>query len=77
MQPIDLGIISGAIIGLVGVATTVGLPKRFAPVLAVLLGIGITALSAGKFSGALVFAGIITGLTASGFYSGAKATVNG
>ena len=62
------------IIGLVAVFRKVGLATRFAPMVAVVLGvIGVVVLS--EFTSFNVIVGIVTGLSASGLYSGTKTTV--
>ena len=74
---IETGVIIAIIIGLVAVAKKLGLKSKFAPVLALVLGVGINL--AVKYFGAetseLVIGGIIAGLTACGLYSGVKATI--
>lgn len=60
------------IIGLTQVVKLAGLPSRYAPLFAVLLGVCIsTAVS--PVTGMNVLLGIVYGLTASGLYSGTKA----
>ena len=65
-------IIVPVIIGLVAVATRVGLPTRFAPLLAVVLGV----LSM-WVSDVTLLQGIIFGLSSSGLYDVAKTTIAG
>ena len=62
------------IIGLVAVFRKVGLTTRFAPIMAVALGI-VGAVSLSEFSAPNVIVGILTGLSAAGLYSGTKTTV--
>jgi len=62
------------IVGLVSAIKIVGLDSRFAPILALALGVLGASVLVG-FSGSAVLGGIIAGLTASGLYSGTKATV--
>jgi hypothetical protein len=63
------------VLGLVSVAKISGLPERWAALGSVVLGLIVAALLG--FSGGwkeIVLAGIVLGLSASGLYSGAKAT---
>jgi L-cystine uptake protein TcyP (sodium:dicarboxylate symporter family) len=71
----DVGLLP-LIIGLVAVATSLGLPKKLAPVLALILGVlsGVVYLAPDNAAqGVLV--GIALGLASVGLYSGAKNTV--
>ena len=61
--------------GLVEVAKRTGLSGKFAPVAALVLGIVLTATWEGVSPESLV-TGIVYGLSASGFYDGAKTTVS-
>ena len=74
---IETGVIIAIIIGLVAVAKKLGLESKFAPVLALILGVGINLVVKylGAETGELVIGGIIAGLTACGLYSGVKATI--
>jgi len=72
--------IAAVIVGLVELAKGQGLPSRYAPVLAVCLGLLFATL--GKLDDPTVgtwlqveLLGLITGLSASGLYSGAKAQI--
>jgi len=72
--------IAAVIVGLVELAKGQGLPYRYAPVLAVCLGLLFATL--GKLDDPTVgtwlqveLLGLITGLSASGLYSGAKAQI--
>lgn len=71
MTVFEAGSIVGAVIGLTEVTKTVGLPGRFAPLVAVGLGILMTFLWIGV-SAEAVLQGIIYGLSAAGVYSGTK-----
>lgn len=62
------------VIGLVAVLRTAGLPVRVAPLTAIVLGI-LGAVALQGFSAAVVIAGIVIGLSASGLYSGTKTTI--
>lgn len=75
MIQISVAVIIAGIVGVVQVAKSSGLPGKFAPLLA--LGLGITAalfLSSTTELAMRIFEGVILGLSASGLYSGAKAT---
>lgn len=72
-SPLIIAIVP-VIIGLVSVAKGAGLPDRFAPILAIVFGIGLVALT-GPVLAAIIAQGIIAGLAAAGLYSGVKATV--
>ncbi len=73
---IETGVIIAIIIGLVSIAKKLGLESKFAPVLALVLGVGINLVVKylGAETGELVVGGIIAGLTSMGLYSGTKAT---
>ncbi len=73
---IETGVIIAIIIGLVSIAKKLGLESKFAPVLALILGVGINLVVKylGAETGELVVGGIIAGLTSMGLYSGTKAT---
>ncbi len=76
----NIGIIAGAglvIMGLVGCLTTAGMPKRFAPACAVVIGVILSCLLVKPFGIMTVLVGIVTGLTACGMYGGTKKTVKG
>lgn len=68
-------VLVAVITGLVQVAKKTGLNSRFAPILSVVLGIGLTYLFVGHDTTTLLN-GIIASLTASGLYSGGKTLVN-
>ena len=70
-----IGALIPVIIGLVGVFTMAGLDKKFAPVLSLIFGVLLVLLSVGfKVNYQIILVGIMTGLSASGLYSGAKTT---
>lgn len=71
-----MGALVPVIIGLVGVFTMAGMNKKYAPLLSLLLGLFLVSLSVKfKVNYAVVLVGLITGLSASGLYSGTKKTV--
>lgn len=74
--------VAAVIVGLVEAAKRTGLNERFAPLVAILLGIGaaVAASSQGAIAPpvdgfTLALAGITAGLTAAGLYSGTRATI--
>jgi len=63
------------IIGVVQALRIVGLATRFAPIVAILLGImGVLAFDG--FSSMNIFIGVVTGLSAAGLYSSTKTTLH-
>ena len=72
-SPIIVAIIP-VLVGLVTVAKEVGLPSKYAPLTSVVMGVGLVALTGVAWQ-AFVVQGIIAGLSASGLYSGTKATL--
>jgi hypothetical protein len=70
-------VIIAIIIGLVEIATTMGMPKKIAPAVSILLGVigGIVYIAPGDIkTGVLV--GVIMGLSSVGLYSATKTTLN-
>lgn len=67
---------SPIILGVVSMVKGLGVPSKWAPLISIALGIGAAALLGGT-PFVIVMSGIVVGLTASGLYSGAKATING
>lgn len=63
------------IVALVAVVKRLGVPAKFLPVTAVILGIVLVFLTNGQHTEWL--AGIVAGLSAAGLYSGTKTTVKG
>lgn len=64
------------VLGIVQAIKLAGLPTRWAPITAVLLGIAGAFLIGGwVFSGAVALQGIIAGLSAAGLWSGVSSTV--
>jgi hypothetical protein len=59
-------------LGIVAAIRQLGLPSRFAPIVSIVIGIGLIALT-GQTWQADISQGIIVGLSASGLWSGSKA----
>lgn len=64
------------IIGLVSTAKMSGLPTKYAPLLSLLIGVVFAFIFPLDNIGKTILLGIVQGLSASGLYSGAKATIN-
>lgn len=62
------------VIGIVEVVKRVGLKAKYAPILSLVVGIGLAALIGGGWS-EVILGGVIVGLSASGLYSGTKAAI--
>ena len=62
------------LIGLVAVAKTIGVSSKLAPATALVLGIGLVSLTGVEWQ-VMIVQGIIAGLSASGLYSGTRATL--
>jgi hypothetical protein len=74
-----LAVLVAAVVGLVEVVKKIGLPSRFLPVAAIVLGVGLSMLAVlGNMADAsyaeAAFGGLIAGLSAVGLYSGTKNT---
>lgn len=76
MNEISLPVLIAIIVGLIEVAKKLGLNSKFAPLLSVILGVGLS-LMAGITSTVpnMILTGVIIGLSAIGLYSGTKSTV--
>lgn len=74
-SPLIIAIVP-VVIGLVGVAKGSGLASKHAPVVSIIAGIALVALTGVAWQ-IFVVQGIIAGLAASGLYSGSKATLKG
>jgi len=61
------------ILGLTEVVKKLGLPKKFLPLFAIVLGAGVSILILGVTTYAII-AGIVAGLTAQGMYTSVKTT---
>ena len=74
-QAYDIALIP-LIVGVVAIFTGLGLPKKFAPLVAVVLGVivGIVYLAPGELAKGILV-GVALGLSSVGLYSGTKNTV--
>lgn len=63
------------IVGLVEMAKQIGLPTKFAPLASLIIGVAASFLFPAATVALTILFGVITGLTACGLYSGAKATI--
>lgn len=71
--PAIQAIIVAGVVGLVEVLKIAGLPTKFAPIIAILLGIGgYFLMPGGMMVREIVFYGILSGLSAAGLYSSVK-----
>lgn len=64
------------VVGIVQVAKAIGLPNNWAPIVSLVAGTALVALTGVAFPAAIV-QGIIAGLIAAGMWSGVKATMQG
>jgi hypothetical protein len=75
-QELSLTIITAVVIALVEVAKQLGLPTKWCPVLAILIGVGgLLGLSVSRPITEVIFTGLVVGLSAVGLYSGTRATI--
>jgi hypothetical protein len=67
------------VIGLVEVAKRIGVPEKFAPLVSLILGLGLSFLGfvANPDLASTIIGGIIIGLSAVGLYSGTKNVIEG
>lgn len=63
--------------GLVEIIKTAGLPSRYAPIVSLLVGIGVSYLFGWSEWQWGILNGVVYGLSASGLYSGVKAVATG
>lgn len=64
------------VVGVVQVIKTVGMPSKYAPLTSLILGVaGALFFIGGGVTGMNALQGVIVGLTASGLWSGVKATI--
>lgn len=72
---ITTAIITAIVIGLVQAAKQLGLPTKYAPLTAIVLGVACTMVAAFfTASAGIIFTGLVIGLSACGLYSGVKTT---
>jgi hypothetical protein len=62
-------------IALVSMIKSLGFPSRFAPLVSLIVGVVFAFTFRSADIGHTVFQGLVIGLSASGFYSGAKAVI--
>lgn len=74
---LEIGALSAIILGLCEIAKKLGLPQKFTPLLAIILGILFSWLSGWGLVSEIVIGGIVAGLTAVGLYSGPKNLIEG
>lgn len=75
---LSIAVIAALTLGLVQAVKQVGLPSKFAPLVALAFGIGLSALTitiTGLSWPMVVISGLIAGLTSVGLYSGVKNSV--
>lgn len=66
--------LSGMIIGIVAALTKAGIPTKFAPIMAAVLGIVIVCLLSNAWNVATILTGLVTGLAAVGLHTGIGTT---
>ncbi len=64
-------------IGVVQVIKMAGLPDRFAPITALVIGVAGSYILIGGDVKTILLQGLVVGLSACGLYAGAKATITG
>jgi len=76
---INYSILTAVVIGLVEVAKKLGMSEKFAPLLALILGLGFAFMgfTANPDLASTIIGGIIIGLSAVGLYSGTKNVIEG
>jgi hypothetical protein len=74
---LEIGVLIALVVGLTEVGKKLGIPSRFLPLLALLLGVGVNFVLKflGIEYGELLLGGLVAGLSAIGLYSGTKATL--
>ena len=74
---LEITILIAIVLGLTEVGKKMGLPSKYAPLLALIVGVGfnITLKFVGAEMSELVVGGIIAGLTGCGLYSGGKSLI--
>jgi hypothetical protein len=76
---INYGVLVAVVIGLVEAAKRIGVPEKFAPLVSLILGLGLSFLGfvANPDLASTIIGGIIIGLSAVGLYSGTKNVIEG
>ena len=74
---LETGALASIILGLCEVVKKLGLPTKFVPLFAVVLGILLSWLAGWQIISEIVIGGIIAGLAAVGMWSGPKNVVEG
>ena len=74
---IEASAMVAVIVGMAEAVKRLGLPARFVPLLNIGLGVAATCAFGDAMLAENVFAGVVTGLTASGLYSGVKNVMQG
>ena len=74
MELVDQATATALALGLTEVASRSGLPDRFKPLCSLLVGVVVVALLLSAATTQGVLWGLVAGLTASGLWSGTKAT---
>lgn len=73
--PITLGILAGITVGIVEIVKRIGLPKRYLPIFALVIGVALVSLGMKEFSITSALNGLIIGLLSCGLWSGAKKVI--
>lgn len=72
---LSLATLVAMVTALVELAKKLGLPSPYAPILSILISLGLIAVADRSVGVDLIIPAIIVGLAASGLYSGAKTTI--
>lgn len=73
METITTASVMAAVMGITQAIKMLGLPKRYAPLTSVAVGIGFAMFFFKDNAPEIIFAGVVMGLTVSGLYSSGKA----
>jgi hypothetical protein len=73
----NLVYIAPLVLGLSQILKGAGISTRYIPLIGVLIGVGLAFLLSGGYSTEALIQGLVGSLTAMGFYSGVKKTING
>lgn len=74
MEPVEFGVSAALTAGVVEAIKQAGVPSRFAPLVALVIGVGAIGLFTWPLAPDDVAWGLLAGLSAAGLYSGVKAT---